>query len=204
MSGLLAAIAGRAYGKPGLISRCCRLVMDAVNEPMYQHVLSVVSLNKDSCMLDVGFGDGRLISRLFLRFHPMIYGIDLSPDMKRAAEARCASAKRAGKLRLSVGSVCRLPYADDSFDCVTSVNSICFWEDTMEGLRQVRRVLKKGACFCSVVYTRQWLEQLGAVQAGVRLFDREDYIRDGKEAGFSSVYTEEIAPDRSFAVVYIK
>jgi ubiquinone/menaquinone biosynthesis C-methylase UbiE len=43
---------------------------------------------------------------------------------------------------LQPGSVEQLPYANDIFDKAMTINSLHIWPDAIDGLQEIRRVLK--------------------------------------------------------------
>ena len=58
-----------------------------------------------------------------------------------------------GKMKVLEGSVEALPFADDGFDKIITVESFYFWPDPQENLKEVRRVLKEGGTFLLVADT---------------------------------------------------
>ena len=56
----------------------------------------------------------------------------------------------------------------------------------------------------SAVYSREWLKKLSYTKKGYKFFSKDDYISDGKKAGFSEVVVEEIVNGRSYVIKYIK
>lgn len=196
---------GSQFGNPrGFIGKVCCIMMNVINKPMYRKVVSTIDANEQSEILDIGYGNGYLISLLFRRYCAEIYGIDISDDMKAHAAKRNRKGIAAGKVHLETGSCCELQYENDSFDAVTSINTIYFWEDTVKGLQEIRRVLKDGGAFYNVVYTKEWLQKLSYTKKGFRLFEEEDFHRLGTEAGFSDISVAVIAKNKSFAVIYRK
>jgi len=93
-------------------------------------------------ILDVGAGAGTmglLLARTLPS--PAITGIDYSPGQVRAAQEM----KRKSGLdncRFQLGNAMDIPFADESFDLVISVNSIKHWPDPVRGLAEIRRVLR--------------------------------------------------------------
>jgi SAM-dependent methyltransferase len=59
-------------------------------------------------------------------------------------EPRFADSVTAGRLRLHVGDVGRLPPADGAVDHVLTVNTVYFWSDLGAAFGEVRRVLAPG------------------------------------------------------------
>ncbi|MDD7429442.1 MAG: class I SAM-dependent methyltransferase [Oscillospiraceae bacterium] len=197
---------GSQFGDPrGIVGRVCCFFMNRINQPMYMSVVSEIGERKCSRILDVGFGNGYLIERLRPVTRAVIYGIDISEDMKEAAESRNAHAVESGRVRLSVGDCCSLKFKDDSFDAVTSVNTVYFWEDPVKGLKEIRRVLKDGGVFYNAVYSKEWFDKAKSyTKKGFRIYEMEDFIRFGREAGFSDVVIEDIVDNRSYLVKFVK
>ncbi|MDN5805292.1 MAG: methyltransferase domain-containing protein [Microlunatus sp.] len=54
------------------------------------------------------------------------------------------SADRQDRLTVQQGSALDLPFADDSFDVVTAIETLYFWPDPRRGLREALRVLRPG------------------------------------------------------------
>lgn len=201
--GKLSRYIGSQFGSPrGFVGRVCCLIMNVINNQMYRRTLSIIRQQEIHSVLDVGYGNGYLLKRLDRCGKPELFGIDISPDMRVQAESRCTQALKDGRLHLRVGDCCALPYDAESFDAVTSINTIYFWQDTVQGLREIRRTLKPGGTFYNVAYTRQWLQKLSYTKEGFRFFEPEDYIRLGKEAGFAKVTVTPIAKRKSLMVCF--
>lgn len=49
-----------------------------------------------------------------------------------------------GRVDLRWGSVERLPFEDGTFDKALAINSMQVWPDAIDGLREIRRVMKSG------------------------------------------------------------
>ena len=196
---------GSQFGNPrGLVGKCCCVVMNVINKAMYLKVVSLVKLNDKSKVLDIGYGNGYLIKKLYKKYRPFIFGIDISEDMRAAAEKRNAAASKDGRLRLIIGDCCELRYEDGAFDAVTSVNTVYFWNDTLKGMKEIFRVLKPGGRFYNAVYAKEWFRNLSYTRKGYKLFEREDYISLCEQAGFSKMEFIDISKGKSFVMVYTK
>ena len=79
--------------------------------------------------------------------------LDYSPDMMAAAQER---AKKAGiaNVRFVQGDVGALPFEDESFDIVLSLNGFHAFPDKEAAYRETFRVLKKSGTFCGCFYIR--------------------------------------------------
>jgi ubiquinone/menaquinone biosynthesis C-methylase UbiE len=98
-------------------------------------------------VLDVACGDGVLIA-LIARRCPgaRLTGIDMS-----AAELAAARARLQGQAELVECRAQELPFADGSFDAITSHMALMLMDDVSAVLRELRRVAQRGARFSAVV-----------------------------------------------------
>lgn len=196
---------GSQFGNPrGFIGKCCCLVMNIINKKMYKKIVNMVHLTRQSKVLDIGYGNGYLIKRLYKIYQTNIYGIDISEDMKNDAVKRNYKAVHSGKINLEIGDCCQLAYSDEFFDAVTSINTIYFWNDTVKGLQEIHRTLKSEGVFYNVVYTKDWLQKLSYTKTGFKFFTKDDFVRLGYQAGFTDIRIQDIVKGKSFVIVYKK
>lgn len=196
---------GSQFGNPrGFVGKCCCAIMNIINKTMYRKVVSLVQVKVNATILDIGYGNGYLIRQLYKNYKSDIYGIDISEDMKLNAEKRNYKGVLEGKIHLEVGDCCNLSYNNEFFDAITSINTIYFWNDTLQGLREIYRTLKPEGKFYNVVYTKEWLQELSYTKTGFRFFEQEDFIRQGRQAGFSDMQILDVVKGKSFVVVYKK
>ncbi|WP_152047039.1 class I SAM-dependent methyltransferase [Aureimonas psammosilenae] len=98
--------------------------------------------------LDLGCGGGHVSYRVAPHTARTV-AADLSPDML-AAVAQTATARGIGNIETVQTRAEVLPFADESMDLVLTRFSAHHWSDVEAGLRQARRVLKRGAPFLVV------------------------------------------------------
>lgn len=91
--------------------------------------------------LDVGCGDGAL-AIAFARRGALVTGVDADPEMLALARAR--SVENAVPLRLVLGRVEQLPFAEGQFDIVLASALLCLVPDRMRAVAEMARVLKPG------------------------------------------------------------
>ena len=100
---------------------------------------------------DIGCGGGANIARLLQRTQQgSVTGIDFSPVSVRKSTKVNAKAIQEGRCKVLEGNVANLPFADGSFDVVTSFETIYFWPDIEHCFNEVKRVLKPGGQFVIV------------------------------------------------------
>ena len=135
----------------------CRIVwnMDGEKNLRYlERALSDVPEDFSGKLLEVPVGTGVLSMPVYRDLpEAEITRLDYSPDMMAAAQER---AKKAGieNVRFVQGDVGALPFPDESFDIVLSLNGFHAFPDKEAAYRETFRVLKVGGTFCGCFYIR--------------------------------------------------
>ena len=180
------------------------IIQNVINKAMYKRAVSLINVQSNENTLDIGYGNGHLLEMIYRKNPVNMYGIDISSDAKDMATKKNKKADSVGQLHLKVGDCCDLPYEDDMFAAVTSINTVYFWTDTVKGLSEIRRTLKKGKSFYNIVYTKEYLNTIKYTQIGYKKFEPEELIEYGKQAGFESIELKEIISGKSYVVIYTK
>ena len=97
----------------------------------------------------MGCGDGYLIERIRSRGAARVVGLDLSEAELAAARARCGD-----EIELVEGRAESLPFADQSFDCVTSHLALMLMTPIEAVLDELLRVLRPGGRLIAVISAR--------------------------------------------------
>ena len=135
----------------------CRAVwnMDAEKNLRYiEQALSGVPMDFTGKLLEVPVGTGVLTMPVYRDLPDAeITCLDYSADMMNAAKQK---ADRAGIKNITFlqGDVGALPFPDESFDIVLSLNGFHAFPDKEAAYRETYRVLKKGGAFCGCFYIR--------------------------------------------------
>lgn len=196
---------GSQFGNPhGFIGRVCCVIMNVINKAMYKNTVSAIDINSGDKVLDIGYGNGYLLHLIYKKCNTELYGIDISADMKIQATKRNKKAEKNGQLFLETGDCCDLPYEDNVFSVVSSINTVYFWNDVVKALTEIRRVLKTDKSFYNVVYTKEWLDTLSYTEKGFKKYEPAQLIEFGRAAGFEQIQVKDIIKGKSFAVIYTK
>lgn len=135
----------------------CKLVWDmkkADNDRYLQFALAEIPKGFSGRLLEVPVGTGVLTVPMYRNLKKAdVTCLDYSAEMMATAQ------KRAAKLGLSHvrflrGDVGALPFKDNSFDIVLSLNGFHAFPDKEAAYRETFRVLKPGGIFCGCFYIR--------------------------------------------------
>ena len=135
----------------------CRVVWNMngeKNAAYLEKALSGIPEGFSGKLLEVPVGTGVLTMSVYQALPGAdITCLDYSPDMMAAAQEK---AKRLGiaNVAFTQGDVGALPFADESFDAVLSLNGFHAFPDKEAAYRETFRVLKKGGTFCGCFYIR--------------------------------------------------
>jgi ubiquinone/menaquinone biosynthesis C-methylase UbiE len=159
---------GLPHGLPGRMAG--RLM--AISAAQHRELAKVITVADGDAVCEVGFGPGVLLA-LLSGSHPHVHlhGADPSLLMLRQAARRLQRIGRTADLQLAAAE--RLPFAHDAFDVTIAVNTIVFWPDKDEGVRELRRVTRPGGA----VYLA-WHGGLRPSRVQRRLVLDDDQLRD--------------------------
>lgn len=141
-------------------------------------------------ILDVATGTGDVAFRVH-RMLPeaRITGIDLSQGMLDVARDKLKSLPESEQslIAFGKGDCLDLPFHDGSFDLITVAYGVRNFENLLQGLREMRRVLRKGGCLCVIELS---CPQGALTGLGYRIYSRRLIPVVGKMvSGDSRAYT---------------
>ena len=174
-------IAGRAFNK--------------TNKKLEEMILRLMKVQENSNVLEIGFGNGRLAGMIADDLKTGLYcGIEISDVMLHQALKRNKVHVDLGRIELKKGSVDQIPHEDEQFDNIITANTVYFWPDPKNDIREVLRVLKADGTFYCGFRTREQMEAVGVMKDNPDIF--RNLYTEGEmkafllDAGFSDVSVE--------------
>ena len=113
--------------------------------PVFDAVLDHTGVSEGTRYLDIGCGAGMAAAKASA-LGAVVTGLDASRALIDIAQSRLPAAA------FHVGDLQELPFADGSFDLVTSFNAIQYAGDVAEALSEVKRVLTPGGTIAIVTW----------------------------------------------------
>jgi SAM-dependent methyltransferase len=168
--------------------------MERGHRPVGEQAIERMGVPADARVLDVGCGSG-WASRLLAGFaiQGSVTGIDISDEMINLARE---SSRVFPQCDFEVASAEQLPFSDNEFTHVFSMESLYYYRDIPKALKEIHRVLRPGGVFVAVVdlyleneASHQWIDKLNVP---VELLSTDGYRSLFLDAGFVDIRDERL------------
>ena len=167
--------------------------MNVNHEGLAKWSLSHLDISKDNVILDIGCGGGVNVKRFLKMTENKVHGIDYSELAVERSIKLNKSAVDEGKCEIIEASVSDLPFNDNSFDIVTGFETVYFWPDFVNDLKEVLRVLKDDGV---IFIANEALPKEGDERQkeliellDMKIYSEDELVESLKMAGFSNVTT---------------
>ncbi len=122
----------------------------------YNLAIKLMQPEKDDIILDAPIGTGRLSEILidYLNENGKIYGVDISKTMLNIARKRL---KKYSNVFISECDITELPYKDDLFDKIFSLNALHYLKNPNFFIRECYRTLKSNGSLILIDFDRTYL-----------------------------------------------
>ena len=166
-------------------------MMNSGHSKLAQWGFTKICAKPDAKVLDIGCGGGANIAKWLDKcVNGHVTGLDYSEVSVAESGKLNAAAIKQGKCNIVQGNVSSMPFADESFDCVSSFETVYFWPNLPQCFREVYRVLKPGGTFliCNessgdTDKDEKWTEIIG----GMTIYSGDELKTFLENAGFCNV-----------------
>ncbi len=182
--------AGNPQGKLGekLIEN-----MNINHENLAQWGVSHLDISNDAKILDIGCGGGVNVKRFLGITSNKVYGIDYSELSVEKSKELNESEIENGRCEIKRESVSEMSFDNNNFDIITAFETVYFWPDFENDLKEVNRVLKEDGIFliCNEALPKENDERQEEFKdlLNCNIYSEQELISYLKNSGFSQVKT---------------
>ena len=149
--------------------------MNESNRVINLATIDALDIKPDDRILEIGMGNGFFVKDIFAQHNTVHYsGCDYSEVMVNEACKSNQSLIDAGKVGFHTVAADQLPFANEVFDKVFSVNTVYFWDDPEKVLAEIRRVLKRKGKLVISLRPKASAEKYPFVRYGFNMFAKGD------------------------------
>lgn len=160
-------------------------LMNLAHRPFYRLLSEQVPIEPDFTILDIGCGAGRSLAVLAEKVPcGKVFGIDYSPEMVRMASKVNEQLVSQNRIEVIQTSVSSMPFEDSLFDLVVASETIHFWPDLSNDLREVYRVIKPSGHLVIVNKYARDEKEAAKLEKYFSLHSPADFRKALEDAGF--------------------
>jgi ubiquinone/menaquinone biosynthesis C-methylase UbiE len=166
-------------------------MMNETNINMTKHSIQNLNISKENKILELGHGNAGHVEFLFEQAENLKYhGLEMSELMFQEARQINRNFVSQKQAFFSLYDGNKIPFEDESFDKIFTVNTIYFWQKPEELLSEIYRVLKPSGNFCLTFAEEDFMKTLPFTQFEFKLYSTEKAQGLIKKSDFKIVYTE--------------
>lgn len=171
-------------------------MMHDSNLGMTINTANALKISDNDSILELGHGNGKHIVQILDQAENVNYqGLEIAELMKQEAESQnlCNAS-----FKLYDGQ--NIPFEDHSFTKAMTVNTIYFWQNPIQLLNEIYRVLKIDGILCIGFAQKEFMETLPFTQHGFNLYNHAKLEELVKETSFKLIsLTDHVEKVRSKA-----
>lgn len=193
-------------------------IAENMNESNFQMTIdSIKSLNllESDILLEIGHGNCGHLEKIYKVTNDIQYfGLEISETMKCEAERINQKLIQNNKITFHLYDGSKIPFSNNFFDKIFTVNTIYFWEKPVDFINEIYRVLKVNGLLILTFAHKDFMKKLPFVKDRFSLYDINDLNFLIKKTMFKIIETESITEkikihsgelvERIYSVVKIK
>ncbi|WP_316827509.1 class I SAM-dependent methyltransferase [Pedobacter miscanthi] len=161
-------------------------MMHASNIGMTRSAIDALNLQNHDKVLEIGHGNGAHIAQLLSKAENlMYYGADISETIIAEAEKINQYFIDKGIVHFKLTDGNNLPFDNNRFDKIFTVNTIYFWTDPSGYLQEIRRALKLNGTLVLCFADKTFMQNLPFTPYGFTLYEVEKVKGLLADAGFT-------------------
>lgn len=172
-------------------------MMHDSNIGMTRKTIAALEITAGDLILELGHGNCKHLSEILSQAeNTSYYGLEISELMKKQAAENNVAATQGNRASFHLYNGNKIPFSDNTFDKILTVNTIYFWENPEAFIQEIYRVLKPKGHFAIGFADKDFMESLPFTAYGFDLYSKEKAYSLAEVAGFKvidiSSFTEKI------------
>jgi SAM-dependent methyltransferase len=152
-------------------------IMSETNARMTAHSIEQLSICENDRILELGHGNCGHLPYLLKQNSGLFYtGLEISELMRDEARRINAEYVEACQASFHLYDGKTVPFPENHFDRILTVNTIYFWDQPQLLLSELYRVLKPGGSMNITFAQKEFMQHLPFTQFGFELYDNEKII----------------------------
>ena len=149
--------------------------MNVGNKYINLYTIEALNVQANEKILEIGMGNGFFVRNILDIDDTVSYtGLDFSVDMISESTRVNEEFIENGRAQFQLGEASNIPFPDNSFDKIFTINTIYFWEDPEKVLSEFKRVLKPTGRIYISVRPKSTMQNYPFVKYGFNMFSKED------------------------------
>lgn len=159
------------------------------NKALNDTILTHLALTPQDRILEIGFGGGYLLERMAqITTEGLVAGVDISNTMVDVCQKKFKPFLETNKLELKMAVAESLPFPDQHFNKVCSVNSIFYWQNPTQAFSEIRRVLTYDGLLVLCFTCKSSMKDKGfAQEKETNLYEVDDIKQMMDTTGFTDI-----------------
>ena len=186
MAKFLSKILAKQLSHPeGFLGGRILRLLNKKNSIIIKETLKLITINDETKFLDIGYGGGLSFELIEANnAAPKMFGLELSEKATTFAAKKFKNQIEAGSLTLKQGNVTAIPFKDESFNAIISINTVYFWDDVEAAMREIKRVLKPDGTFVLSLREKETLAKFKPTEFVFHHYATDDLIQAFENTGF--------------------
>lgn len=150
-------------------------MMSKGNVHMIYETLKVLDAKANDNILEIGMGNGFYVNEILEKSDNINYtGCDYSEFMVQESEKMNATWITKGKATFMQSNITSLPFANNKFNKIFTVNTIYFWDNEIVALSEIKRVIQPDGKFIIAFRPKHQTEKYPFTKYGFNQFSKKD------------------------------
>jgi len=159
-------------------------MMNTTNFYMTSDCIDQMNLKDNSSVLEIGHGNCGHLKYLLGTANNLKYvGLEISSQMSKEAK-KINSPFLNEDVQFVLYDGLKLPFEEECFDSIFTVNTIYFWKDPQDFLAEIYRVLKPAGKMLITMADKAFMEKLPFTKYIFTLYDTNEVEKLAENAGF--------------------